>query len=168
NWFEEHEAYLHQPGACDEVQKGLQCPDQQRIGSPQLYGHHERQQKQGLDEQHVSFEEKKVIMPAADLDSPVASHGFTVYETNSVEGGLKLMSKGMPPRFMFPKEWQHLTMFILLTLDGCIEIVSKNVLRQRSEELGRSKAERLCLWRERGNIKQVSCLWISRIPSMKL
>ncbi|XP_006979975.1 transmembrane epididymal protein 1A-like [Peromyscus maniculatus bairdii] len=54
-----------------------------------------------------------------------------VYEITSVEGGLKLMSKEMPPRFMFPKQWQHLTMFVLLTLDGCTEIVSKNVLRQR-------------------------------------
>ncbi|XP_052592546.1 transmembrane epididymal protein 1A-like [Peromyscus californicus insignis] len=54
-----------------------------------------------------------------------------IYVLNCVEGGLKLMSKGIPPRFMFPREWQHLTMFVLLTLDGCTEIVSKNVLRQR-------------------------------------
>ncbi|ERE73639.1 transmembrane epididymal protein 1A [Cricetulus griseus] len=54
-----------------------------------------------------------------------------VYEVNCVEGELRFMNNGMPPRFMYPKEWQHLTMFILLTLDGCVEIVSKNVLRQR-------------------------------------
>lgn len=41
------------------------------------------------------------------------------------------MTKGVPPRFMYPKEWQHLTMFFLLTLDGCVEMVSKNMLRQR-------------------------------------
>ncbi|XP_075843552.1 transmembrane epididymal protein 1 [Microtus pennsylvanicus] len=54
-----------------------------------------------------------------------------VYEVNCIEGGLKFMSKGMPPRFMYPKEWQHLTMFTLLTLDGCVETVSKSMLRQR-------------------------------------
>ncbi|XP_028631618.1 transmembrane epididymal protein 1A [Grammomys surdaster] len=60
-----------------------------------------------------------------------------VYEINCVEEGLTFMTKGMPPRFMYPKEWQHLTMFILLTLDGCIEVVSKTVLRQRSVVLER-------------------------------
>ncbi|XP_036057857.1 transmembrane epididymal protein 1 [Onychomys torridus] len=60
-----------------------------------------------------------------------------IYEVTSVEGGLKLMSKEMPPRFMFPKEWQHLTMFALLTLDGCVEVMSKNVLRQRRVVLER-------------------------------
>ncbi|XP_005071357.3 transmembrane epididymal protein 1 [Mesocricetus auratus] len=60
-----------------------------------------------------------------------------VYEVNCVDGGLKFMNKGTPPRFMYPKEWQHLTMFILLTLDGCIEIASKNVLQQRCGVLER-------------------------------
>lgn len=54
-----------------------------------------------------------------------------VYEINCVEGGLKFISKRMPPRFIYPKEWQHLTMFTLLTLDGCVETVSKSMLRQR-------------------------------------
>lgn len=54
-----------------------------------------------------------------------------VYEISCVKEGLTLMTKGVPPRFMYPKEWQHLTMFFLLTLDGCVEMVSKNVLRQR-------------------------------------
>ncbi|XP_031240899.1 transmembrane epididymal protein 1A [Mastomys coucha] len=60
-----------------------------------------------------------------------------VYEINCVEEGLTFMTKGMPPRFMYPKEWQHLTMFILLVLDGCVEVVSKNMLRQRCVVLER-------------------------------
>ncbi|XP_021488527.1 transmembrane epididymal protein 1 [Meriones unguiculatus] len=60
-----------------------------------------------------------------------------VYENSCVKDGLKIMSKGMPPRFMYPKEWQHLTMFILLILDGCVEVVSKSVLRQRCVVLER-------------------------------
>ncbi|CAH6789304.1 transmembrane epididymal protein 1A [Phodopus roborovskii] len=60
-----------------------------------------------------------------------------VYEFKGVEGGLKFMSKEMPPRFMYPKEWQHMTMFFLLILDGCVEIASKNVLRQRCVVLER-------------------------------
>nr|Q8CHM9.1 RecName: Full=Transmembrane epididymal protein 1 [Rattus norvegicus]CAD56346.1 transmembrane epididymal protein 1 [Rattus norvegicus] len=54
-----------------------------------------------------------------------------VYELNCVDEGLTFMTKMIPPRFMYPKEWQHLTMFILLTLDGCVEVVSRSVLRQR-------------------------------------
>lgn len=42
-----------------------------------------------------------------------------------------LMDREMPPRFMYPKEWQHLTMFILLTLSGCIDVTSKNLLPHR-------------------------------------
>ncbi|XP_032248977.1 transmembrane epididymal protein 1-like [Halichoerus grypus] len=34
-------------------------------------------------------------------------------------------------RFLYPKEWQHLTMFILLTLSGCVDVMSKNLLPQR-------------------------------------
>ncbi|XP_055480708.1 transmembrane epididymal protein 1 [Psammomys obesus] len=60
-----------------------------------------------------------------------------VYENSCVKDGLKIMSKGMPPRFMYPKEWQHLTMFTLLILDGCVEVVSKSVLRQRCVVLER-------------------------------
>lgn len=41
------------------------------------------------------------------------------------------MNRDMPPRFMHPKEWQHLTMFILLTLSGCVDVTSKNLLPQR-------------------------------------
>ncbi|XP_008072593.1 transmembrane epididymal protein 1A-like [Carlito syrichta] len=53
------------------------------------------------------------------------------YEVSSIEGGLRLMNRELPPRFMYPKEWQHLTMFTLLTLIGCVDVVSKNVLAQR-------------------------------------
>ncbi|XP_037681150.1 transmembrane epididymal protein 1A-like [Choloepus didactylus] len=53
------------------------------------------------------------------------------YENNCIKGGLVLMDDDFPPRFMYPKEWQHLTMFILLTLNGCVDLVSKNLLPQR-------------------------------------
>ncbi|XP_010334466.1 transmembrane epididymal protein 1-like isoform X1 [Saimiri boliviensis] len=56
---------------------------------------------------------------------------LTVYEVSCIKGGLILMNRELPPRFMYPKEWQHLTMFILLTLNGCVDFVSKNVLPQR-------------------------------------
>lgn len=56
DWSVQYEAYLHEPGARDEVQKGLQHPDQQHVGSPQLNCQHQGQQKQGLDEQHVRAE----------------------------------------------------------------------------------------------------------------
>lgn len=56
DWSVQHEAYLHQPGARDKVQKGLQHPDQQHVGSPQFDRQHQGQQKQGLDEQHVRAE----------------------------------------------------------------------------------------------------------------
>ncbi|XP_006887842.1 PREDICTED: transmembrane epididymal protein 1 [Elephantulus edwardii] len=54
-----------------------------------------------------------------------------IYEIQCIKGGLILMNRELPPRFMHPKEWQHLTMFILLTLSGCVDIVSKNLLSQR-------------------------------------
>ncbi|XP_012384691.2 transmembrane epididymal protein 1 [Dasypus novemcinctus] len=53
------------------------------------------------------------------------------YEISCVKGGLILMNRDLPPRFMYPREWQHLTMFILLTLNGCVDIMSKNLLPQR-------------------------------------
>ncbi|KAM7053469.1 transmembrane epididymal protein 1-like [Molossus nigricans] len=53
------------------------------------------------------------------------------YEINCVKDGLILMNREFPPRFMHPKEWQHLTMFILLTLNGCVDVTSKNLLPQR-------------------------------------
>ncbi|XP_058394068.1 transmembrane epididymal protein 1A-like [Diceros bicornis minor] len=53
------------------------------------------------------------------------------YEISCVTGGLKLMNRELPPRFMYPKQWQHLTMFILLTLNGCVDVMSKNLLPQR-------------------------------------
>ncbi|XP_075396608.1 transmembrane epididymal protein 1 [Tenrec ecaudatus] len=58
-----------------------------------------------------------------------------VFEISCVPGGLILMNRDMPPRFMHPKEWQHLTMFILLALNGCVDILSKNLLPQRSVAL---------------------------------
>ncbi|XP_037360318.1 transmembrane epididymal protein 1 [Talpa occidentalis] len=53
------------------------------------------------------------------------------YEISCVKGGLVLMNRDLPPRFMYPKQWQHLTMFLLLTLNGCADVVSKNLLSQR-------------------------------------
>ncbi|XP_049724568.1 transmembrane epididymal protein 1-like [Elephas maximus indicus] len=61
----------------------------------------------------------------------MAGSFLIVYEINCVKGGLILMNRDMPPRFMYPKEWQHLTIFILLTLNGCVDILSKNLLPQR-------------------------------------
>ncbi|XP_065792487.1 transmembrane epididymal protein 1 [Muntiacus reevesi] len=61
----------------------------------------------------------------------LAGSGLMAYEISCVERGLTLMNRDLPPRFTYAKQWQHLTMFILLTLNGCIDIVSKNLLPQR-------------------------------------
>ncbi|CAI9179764.1 unnamed protein product [Rangifer tarandus platyrhynchus] len=61
----------------------------------------------------------------------LAGSGLMAYEISCVERGLTLMNKDLPPRFTYAKQWQHLTMFILLTLNGCIDIMSKNLLPQR-------------------------------------
>ncbi|XP_003474976.2 transmembrane epididymal protein 1A-like [Cavia porcellus] len=61
----------------------------------------------------------------------VAGIFLIVYEINCIKGGMILMNREMPPRFMYPKEWQHLTMFVLLTLNGCADVMSKNMLPQR-------------------------------------
>uniref|UniRef100_H0XU97 Transmembrane epididymal protein 1 n=2 Tax=Otolemur garnettii TaxID=30611 RepID=H0XU97_OTOGA len=61
----------------------------------------------------------------------VAGSLLIAYEISCIEGGLILMNRDMPPRFMYPKEWQHLTMFILLALSGCAEFMSRNVFPQR-------------------------------------
>ncbi|XP_023387007.1 transmembrane epididymal protein 1A-like [Pteropus vampyrus] len=61
----------------------------------------------------------------------VTGSTLIAYEISCIKGGLRLMNKEVPPRFMHPKEWQHLTMFILLTLNGCVDVVSKNLLPQR-------------------------------------
>ncbi|KAM5202965.1 transmembrane epididymal protein 1A-like [Hipposideros larvatus] len=53
------------------------------------------------------------------------------YEISCTKGGLILMDRELPPRFMYPKEWQHITMFILLTLNGCVDVMSKNLLPRR-------------------------------------
>ena len=53
------------------------------------------------------------------------------YEINCTKGGLTLMNRELPPRFMFPKQWQHLTMFFLLSLSGCADVTSKNLLPRR-------------------------------------
>ncbi|KAK7825252.1 hypothetical protein U0070_009741 [Myodes glareolus] len=62
---------------------------------------------------------------------------LTLYVVFCLDDGMVLMNKETPPRFMYPQEWQHLTMFILLTLDGCVDVMSKNVLRQRCVALER-------------------------------
>ncbi|XP_037001542.2 transmembrane epididymal protein 1A-like [Artibeus jamaicensis] len=53
------------------------------------------------------------------------------YEISCTKGKLTLMNRELPPRFMFPKEWQHLTMFFLLSLSGCVDVTSKNLLPRR-------------------------------------
>ncbi|XP_075397549.1 transmembrane epididymal protein 1-like [Tenrec ecaudatus] len=60
---------------------------------------------------------------------------LTAYVVLCLDDGMVLMNKQVPPRFMYPKEWQHLTMFILLALNGCVDILSKNLLPQRSVAL---------------------------------
>uniref|UniRef100_A0A8C9DEF9 Transmembrane epididymal protein 1 n=1 Tax=Prolemur simus TaxID=1328070 RepID=A0A8C9DEF9_PROSS len=61
----------------------------------------------------------------------VAGSLLIAYEISCIKGGLILMNRELPPRFMYPKEWQHLTMFTLLALNGCVDFVSRNVLPQR-------------------------------------
>ncbi|XP_028386872.1 transmembrane epididymal protein 1A-like [Phyllostomus discolor] len=56
---------------------------------------------------------------------------LVAYEISSTKGRLALMNRELPPRFMFPKQWQHLTMFILLSLSGCADVTSKNLLPRR-------------------------------------
>uniref|UniRef100_A0A8C8YKF6 Transmembrane epididymal protein 1 n=1 Tax=Prolemur simus TaxID=1328070 RepID=A0A8C8YKF6_PROSS len=56
---------------------------------------------------------------------------LTAYVAFCLDDGMVLMSKQVPPRFLYPKEWQHLTMFILLILNGCVDVMSKNLLPQR-------------------------------------
>ncbi|KAM9612871.1 transmembrane epididymal protein 1-like [Trichechus inunguis] len=63
---------------------------------------------------------------------------LTAYVVICLDDGMVLMSKQVPPRFMYPKEWQHLTMFILLILIGCADITSKNLLPQRCVVLEKS------------------------------
>ncbi|XP_007935882.1 transmembrane epididymal protein 1 [Orycteropus afer afer] len=63
---------------------------------------------------------------------------LTAYVVICLDDGMVLMSKQVPPRFMYPKEWQHLTMFILLTLIGCVDVMSKNLLPQRCVVLEKS------------------------------
>ncbi|KFO30699.1 transmembrane epididymal protein 1 [Fukomys damarensis] len=50
---------------------------------------------------------------------------------STTEEGFRLLSRELPPRFMYPKEWQRVTMFTLLSLSGCADVISKNVLPQR-------------------------------------
>ncbi|XP_025776956.1 transmembrane epididymal protein 1-like [Puma concolor] len=56
---------------------------------------------------------------------------LTIYVVFCLDDGMVLMNKKYPPRFLYPKEWQHLTMFILFTLNGCVDVMSKNLLPQR-------------------------------------
>uniref|UniRef100_A0A8C9P8N8 Transmembrane epididymal protein 1 n=1 Tax=Spermophilus dauricus TaxID=99837 RepID=A0A8C9P8N8_SPEDA len=61
----------------------------------------------------------------------VAGSLLVIYEISCTNGALKLMNRELPPRFLYPKEWQHLTMFTLLILNGCVDVMSKNMLPQR-------------------------------------
>ncbi|VTJ57084.1 Hypothetical predicted protein [Marmota monax] len=56
---------------------------------------------------------------------------LVIYEISCTHEALKLMNRELPPRFLYPKEWQHLTMFTLLILMGCVDVMSKNMLPQR-------------------------------------
>ncbi|EFB13588.1 hypothetical protein PANDA_008048, partial [Ailuropoda melanoleuca] len=56
---------------------------------------------------------------------------LTVYVVLCLDDMMVLMDKKNALRFMYPKEWQHLTMFILLTLNGCVDVMSKNLLPRR-------------------------------------
>lgn len=60
----------------------------------------------------------------------LAGSGLLVYEISCVKRGLILMNRELPLTVMYAKEWQHVTMYILLTLNGCVEVVSKNLLPQ--------------------------------------
>ncbi|KAF5916687.1 hypothetical protein HPG69_005482, partial [Diceros bicornis minor] len=53
------------------------------------------------------------------------------YVISCIPRGLKLMNREIPPKFMHTKDWQHLTMFVLFTLNGCVDVTSKNLLPQR-------------------------------------
>ncbi|XP_016001040.2 transmembrane epididymal protein 1-like [Rousettus aegyptiacus] len=61
----------------------------------------------------------------------VTGSTLTIYVVFCLDDGMVLMNKKVPPRFMYPKEWQHLTMFILLALNGCVDVTSKNLLPRR-------------------------------------
>ncbi|XP_017195848.2 transmembrane epididymal protein 1-like [Oryctolagus cuniculus] len=67
----------------------------------------------------------------AGLLKTAAGSLLVAYEISCVEGGLVLMDRQLPPRFMYPHEWQHLTMFALLALLGCVELVSGSLLPRR-------------------------------------
>lgn len=56
---------------------------------------------------------------------------LTVYVVFCLDDGMVFVDREVPPRFMHPKEWQHLTMFILLALNGCVDVLSSNLLPQR-------------------------------------
>ncbi|KAF6293896.1 hypothetical protein mRhiFer1_016735 [Rhinolophus ferrumequinum] len=56
---------------------------------------------------------------------------LTVYVVFCLDDGMVFVDREVPPRFMYPKEWQHLTMFILLALNGCVDVMSNNLLPQR-------------------------------------
>ncbi|XP_003502907.1 transmembrane epididymal protein 1A [Cricetulus griseus] len=62
---------------------------------------------------------------------------LTFYVVFCLDNGMVLINKETPPRFMYPHKWQHLTVFIFLILDGCVDVMSKNVLRQRCVVLER-------------------------------
>ncbi|XP_057583198.1 transmembrane epididymal protein 1A-like [Hippopotamus amphibius kiboko] len=70
-------------------------------------------------------------IPYGGLLKMLAGSGLIACEISSGKGGLMLMSRELPPRFLYAKQWQHLTMFILLTLNGCVDVVSKNLLPLR-------------------------------------
>uniref|UniRef100_A0A8D2CYP1 Transmembrane epididymal protein 1 n=1 Tax=Sciurus vulgaris TaxID=55149 RepID=A0A8D2CYP1_SCIVU len=61
----------------------------------------------------------------------VAGSFFIIYVNSCTEGGMTLMNGKLPPRFMYPQDWQHLTMFTLLIINGCGDVISKNLLPQR-------------------------------------
>ncbi|XP_062067388.1 transmembrane epididymal protein 1-like [Lepus europaeus] len=56
---------------------------------------------------------------------------LTLYVVFCLEDGMVLMDRHMLSRFMYPREWQHLTMFVLLALLGCVELASSSLLPRR-------------------------------------
>ncbi|KAM7053470.1 transmembrane epididymal protein 1-like [Molossus nigricans] len=78
---------------------------------------------------------------------------LTVYVVICLDDGMVLMNRKQLSRFMYPKEWQHLTMFILLTLNGCVDVTSKNLLPQR------------CVILEKGTLLLIYCVLLMLLVS---
>uniref|UniRef100_A0A8C3XDD4 Transmembrane epididymal protein 1 n=1 Tax=Catagonus wagneri TaxID=51154 RepID=A0A8C3XDD4_9CETA len=57
-------------------------------------------------------------------------------ELHNIQGPLVLISKIYHQRnFLYHKQWQHLTLYMTFFLSGCVDVVSQNLLPQRSAAL---------------------------------